>query len=316
LSKHLDLRHGIPSHDTFGRVFGQLDPGEFERVFLQWIQVVYRKTEGEIVAIDGKTLRRSGDSAHGLGPLHVVQAWAQANHLILGQVKTDAASNEIEAVPRLLEILDVKGCIVTLDAMGTQREIAQKIVDKRGDYVLALKGNQGLLHEEVREYWKDPELPEKEYDAYETVEKGHGRIETRRYRVSDKIDWLQVRSEWAGLRSIGMVESERMVAGHSSLQRRYYLTSLKPDARQLAKAIRAHWEIENKVHWCLDVMFREDHSRARVKYAAQNLALLRRLSLNILRKDVNSKKSLNIRRKLASWNPDYLGALLAGNFNA
>lgn len=313
LAKYVDLSNGIPSHDTFGRVFAQLDPKEFEKGFMSWVQGVYQKTEGEIIAIDGKTLRGTQQKAHFRGPLHLVSAWAQANHLLLGQVKTEDKSNEIEAVPRLLEILDLKGCIVTLDAMGCQRDLAQAIRAKGADYVLALKGNQGTLHEDVKQYWEDPALPQEEYEQYETIEKGHGRIETRRYRITSKISWLEPRLDWEGLQSIGMVESERVVGEAKTLESRYYLTSLKPDPKEFARAIRAHWEIENKVHWCLDVSFREDHSRARIKHAAQNLALLRRLALNLLRKDSTSKKSLNVKRHLAAWNPHYLESLLAKN---
>jgi predicted transposase YbfD/YdcC len=312
-SKYVDLSNSIPSHDTFARVFSQLNPKEFEKVFLGWIQSVYQKTKGEIVSIDGKSVRRAHDKKHGLGPLHLVNAWAHTNHLVLGQVKTEGLGTEIEAIPKLLQILDVKGCIVTIDAIGCQKEIAREIQEKKADYVLALKGNQELLHEEVREYWNDPGLPAHEYDTYETVEKGHGRIEIRHYRVSDKIDWLSVRKDWRGLTSIGMVESKRIIGEQTTIQRRYYLTSLKANAKQLAKAIRSHWEVENKVHWWLDVLFQEDQSRARVKHAAQNLALLRRLSLNILRRDLNSKKSLNIRSRLAGWKTEYLETLLNGN---
>ena len=312
-SKFISLKNGIPSHDTFGRVFAQLDPKEFGRVFLEWIQSVYKKTKGEVIAIDGKTVCGTQDKARGWEALHVVNAWASANRLILGQEKSTGGSNEIETVPRLLTILDVKGCIVTLDAMGCQKDIAEKIQDKKGDYVLALKGNQGLLHEEVRQYWDDSKLPKNEYDEYETADKGHGRHEIRRYRISSQLEWLTVRKDWKGLKSIGMVESMRTIDGQTTVQRRYYLSSLGADARELAKAVRTHWEVENKAHWCLDVMFNEDRSRARVKFAAENLALLRRLSLNILRKDTDSKQSLRIRRNMASWKTEYLEHLLAQN---
>lgn len=311
--KFIDLKHGIPSHDTFGRVFAQLDPKEFGRVFLEWIQSVYRKTKGEVIAIDGKTVCGTQDKARGWEALHVVNAWASANRLILAQEKSTGGSNEIETIPRLLEILDVKGCIVTLDAMGCQKDIAERIQDKKGDYVLALKGNQGLLHEDVRQYWSDPQLPRKEYDEYETADKGHGRHEVRRYRISSQLEWLTVREDWKGLQSIGMVESTRTIRGETTVQRRYYLSSLKANARELAKAVRTHWEVENKAHWCLDVLFHEDRSRSRLKFAAENLALLRRLSLNILRRDVGAKQSLRIRRQMASWKTEYLEHLLAQN---
>jgi len=313
LSQYVDLSNGIPSHDTFGRVFAQLDPREFEKSFLSWVQGVYRKTEGEVIAIDGKALRGSKQPRRGQEALHLVSAWASANHLLLGQVETDGTSNEIEAIPRLLGILDLKGCIVTIDAIGCQREIVERIQDKKADYVIALKGNQGTMHDDVRRYWEDSELSREEYDEYETLEKGHGRIETRTYRVTEKIKWLTARESWKGLRSIVMVEHQRDIGEHRSRERRYYLTSLKAQAREIAKAIRTHWEIENKVHWCLDVTFREDQSTVRIREAARNFALLRRLAMNMLRKDVATKKSINMKRHLAAWDPKYLELVLAIN---
>ena len=313
LSKYVDLSNGIPSADTFGRVFAQLSPQEFEKGFLSWIRGVYEKTEGEVIAIDGKTLRGSRHTSIGQSPLHLVSAWASANRLLLGQVETEDKSNEIEAIPRLLAILDLKGCIVTIDAMGCQSEIAKKIQEKGSDYVLALKGNQGTLHEDVKQYWEDPELPKKEYDEYETTEKGHGRIEVRRCRVTDQIQWLEPRKEWMGLRSIVEIESQRRKGEQNTVERRYYLTSLKADAREVAKAIRVHWEIENKVHWCLDVTFREDQSTVRIKQAARNFALLRRLAMNMLRKDTSTKRSLNLKRHRAALKPEYLELVLAIN---
>jgi len=314
LKRYVELPYGIPSADTFGRVFAQIAPQEFEKGFLSWVRGVYKKTEGEVIAIDGKTLRgsRRGGS-FGQGPLHLVSAWASSNRLFLGQVETDEKSNEIEAVPRLLEILDLKGCIVTLDAMGCQTDIVAKIREKKADYVLALKGNQGTLHEDVKQYWGDSKLPKEEYDEFTTVEKGHGRLETRIYRITDQIGWLGPREDWKGLQSIAMVDSQREIGEQKTLERRYYLTSLKPDSKAFAKAIRAHWEIENKVHWCLDVTFREDRSTVWIKQAARNLSLLRRLALNMLRKDASNKKSLNMRRYRAALNPKYLELVLAIN---
>jgi predicted transposase YbfD/YdcC len=313
LKRYVDLSNGIPSADTFGRVFAQLAPKEFEKGFLSWVGGVYEKTKGEVIAIDGKTLRGSRHTSVGQSPLHLVSAWASANRLLLGQVETDEKSNEIEAVPRLLEILDLKGCIVTIDAMGCQTDIAEKIRDKKADYVLALKGNQGTLHEDVKRYWEDPKLPKEEYEEYETVEKGHGRLEIRKYRITDKLDWLEPREEWKGLRSIAMVESSREIGERKTQEHRYYLTSLKADSKQFAKAIRAHWEIENKVHWCLDVTFREDKSTVWIKQAARNFALLRRLAMNMLRKETSIKRSLNMKRHRAALRPEYLELVLAIN---
>lgn len=236
LSRYVAFPHGIPSSDTFGRVFAQITPAEFEKGFMSWVRGVYEKTEGEVIAIDGKTLRgsrRGGSLAQ--SPLHLVSAWASSNRLLLGQVETEEKSNEIEAVPRLLEILDLKGCIVTLDAMGCQTETAARIQEKKADYVLALKGNQGTLHEDVKQYWEDPKLPRKEYDEYVTVDKGHGRIETRTYRITNQIRWLEPRKDWQGLQSIAMVESRREIGEHITVEGRYYLTSLKPEAKAFAR---------------------------------------------------------------------------------
>ena len=313
LSKYLDLAHGIPSHDTFARVFAQLDPREFQKGFLSWIQSVYQKTQGEIISIDGKTLRRSHDASKAQEPLHLISAWADANHLVLGQLKSEGKTNEILSIPKLLDILDLTGCIVTLDAMGTQKEIARKIQDKKADYVLALKANHGLLPQDVQHYWLDPSLPASEYDLYETTEKDHGRIEIRRYKITSAISWLQPRTDWAGLKSIGIVESQRIFKNHSTTETRFFLTTLKSNAKEFAKAVRAHWEIENTLHWSLDVCFREDQSRARIKFSAENFAALRRLALNILKKETSSKSSLNVKRLQAALNDAYLDSLLSIN---
>lgn len=310
LERFVAFPHGIPSHDTFGRVFAQLDSRAFHESFLTWVKAVSLQTEGQIISIDGKTLRRSHDRAKGKEALHLVSAWVQANHLLLGQVKTEDKSNEIKAVPELLEMLDVKGCIVTVDAMGTQKEIAEKIQDKGGDYVMALKGNHELVHKEVQSYWSDGDLPESDYHSYETADKGHGRIEIRRYRISGKIDWFADKKQWKGLQSIGMVESERTVGEQTTIERRYYLTSLKADAGELARAVRGHWSIENQLHWSLDVSFHEDQCRVRLRRSAENFALLRRMALHILKKDTASKKSLNRKRRQAAMDPSYLEGLL------
>lgn len=310
LSRFIDVSAGIPSHDTFGRVFAQLDPLEFQKSFLSWVRAVSLQISGQIVSIDGKTLRRSHDQAKGIGPLHLVSAWAQGSHLVLGQVKTEEASNEIEAIPRLLEMLHLKNCIVTLDAIGTQKTIAQKLQTKKADYVLALKGNHGLLHDDIKTYWEDPGLPESEYQAFETTDKDHGRLETRRYRITDQLQWLTPKQDWPGLKTIGMVQSERIIGDQKTVQRRYYLSSLGPNAQEFARAVRAHWEIENQLHWSLDVSFREDQCRVRVKHAAENFALLRRIALHLLKKDTSSKKSINRKRFRAALDPAYLEVIL------
>lgn len=312
LRQYVELPHGIPSHDTFGRVFAQIDSKAFQESFLSWVKLVNLKKPREIISIDGKTLRRSHDRGKGKEALHLVSAWACANHLVLGQVKTDDKSNEITAIPELLKLLDLCGSIVTVDAMGTQKEIAEEIQDKKADYVMALKGNHQLLHDEVKKYWEDPQLPESEYQAFETADKGHGRIEIRRYKISDHLQWLEPKTKWKGLQTIGMVESERMIGEQKTIERRYYLSSLKADAKEFARAVREHWSIENQLHWSLDVSFREDQCRVRIQRATENFALLRRMALHILKKDKTQNKSINRKRWLAAMNPNYLQTLLGG----
>lgn len=312
LSRYVDLTHGIPSHDTFGRVFALLDSKKFQESFLEWIESVHQKTQGRIVAIDGKSLRRSHDRAKDKEALHLVHAWASENHMLLGEVKTDVKSNEITAIPELLKLLDLHGAIVTIDAMGTQREIVGDIVSKGGDYVIALKGNQRVFHEEVKQYWEDSEL-RKQADYYKTTEKDHGRLEERCYWSTEDLSWFQDKSQWTGLCSIGCVESKRTIQGETSLERRYYLSSLKQDAKELARAVRAHWAIENNLHWVLDVVFREDESRVRIGHAAENFALLRRMALQLLKRDTISKVGLKARRLKAGWSNAYLESVLFRN---
>lgn len=312
LRRYIELPHGIPSHDTFGRVFALLDPEEFQKCFLSWIRSIYQRTCREVIAIDGKTLRRSHDRHNGIEALHLVQAWASENHLMLGAVRTEEGSNEIPAIPKLLKLLELKGAIVTLDAMGTQQEIAREIVERKADYVMALKGNQGLLHEDVKTYWADEKLQHKA-DCYKVVEKGHGRIEQRTYWMTTDVDWLEPKGQWRGLRSIGMVEAQRTVGEQTTTERRYYLSSLKADARELAKAVRSHWTIENSLHWVLDIAFREDECRVRQGYAAENFALLRRLAVNLLKKETAAKVGIKAKRLKAGWGSAYLEKVLWGN---
>lgn len=312
LGQYVELPHGIPSHDTFGRVFAQIDSKAFQESFLSWVKLVTLKMPGQIISIDGKTLRRSHDRVKGKKALHLVSAWVSANHLVLGQIKTEDKSNEITAIPELLNLLDLCGSIVTVDAMGTQKEIAKHIQDKKADYVMALKGNQGLLHEEVKTFWEDPKLSESEYQSHETVDKGHGRFEIRRYKISDQIGWLEPKQEWKGLRTIGVVESERTIGEQKTVERRYYISTLKPDAREFARAVREHWGIENQLHWSLDVSFREDQCRVRIQRAAENFALLRRMALHMLKQDKTTNKSLNRKRWLAAMDTDYLRLILGG----
>jgi predicted transposase YbfD/YdcC len=312
LSQLLELPNGIPSHDTFGRVFAALDPAQFAEVFTLWTQSLRQSLSGEIVALDGKTLRRSGGAAR--SPVHLVSAWAVGNRLVLGQLRTAEKSNEITAVPELLRRLELAGCIVTLDAMGCQKTIAHEIHEADADYVLALKANHEVLHEEIQTFLDDAlenptHLPEA--SLHQTVEKDHGRIETRRYLCTGALDWLSVRGQWAALRSVAVVQAERTIGGHTTRERRYYLSSLPPEAPALARAIRGHWGIENSLHWVLDVAMNEDQCRVRTGHAATNLATLRHLALNLLRQDTTKKRGVRTKQKIAAWDNRYLLKLLS-----
>ena len=314
LKQFLELPAGIPSHDTFNRVLRLLDPLQFQACFLRWMQAVAAATAGEVVAIDGKALRRSFDKGTAKRAIHMVSAWATANGVVLGQRKVDAKSNEITAIPELLDLLALKGCIVTIDAMGCQRTIAQKIVEQGADYVLALKGNQPTLEQAVEHFFvtgPQAEAHRTRSDSHEQTEQGHGRVETRCAWISEELEAELKAAAWPGLRSIGMVEATRTVAGETSVEQRFYLTSLPPEAPQFARAVRNHWGIENKLHWTLDVTFREDQSRLRTGHGAENCAVLRHIALNLLRQEP-STKSMPRKRLACALNPDYLLKVLLG----
>jgi predicted transposase YbfD/YdcC len=318
----LSLRSGIPSHDTFNRLFAALDPKAFLDCFLRWTQSVRQAVPQEIVALDGKALRRAMNKDQTLK--YVVSAWAEHNGLVLGQLKVADKSNEISAVPQLLRVLELSGCIVTVDAMGCQKKIAKEIVEADADYVLALKGNQETVHQEVKTFLdqtlaeqQGPRLPGAKLSpaaatlaAWQTVEKDHGRLEIRRYYQSAQLAWFADLQKWEGLRSVGMVEAVRQIDGQQTMERRYFLSSLPLDVQPFARAVRGHWGVENKLHWVLDVCFREDQSRARAGYAAENLATLRRLALNLLRREKTKKRGIKGKQLNAGWNHTYLLQLL------
>ena len=316
LETFLELPHGIPSHDTFNRVFAALDPQRFLDCFLRWTQSLRAAVAEEIVALDGKALRRAINQ--GDCPKVVVSAWAADNGLALGQLKVHDKTNEITAVPQLLRVLELAGCIVTLDAMGCQKAIAKEIQEADAEYVLALKGNQGRTHAEIKSYLDDAiARGAKELAFVETVDKGHGRLEVRRYWQSGRLDWFEDRSGWEGLQSVGVVESERESNGERTVERRYYLSSLSVEVERFSRAVRGHWAIENQLHWVMDVLFKEDQSRARSGYAAENLATLRRWALNLIKCDQEkTKRSLKGRMKTAGWDNRYLLHLLGLNLIA
>jgi len=313
----LELPHGIPSHDTFGDVFRVLDSDQFRRGFIQWVQAVNEVTGGQIVPIDGKKLRRSHDKTLGKNAIHMVSAWAAENHVVLGQIKVDDKSNEITAIPQLLDLLEISGCIVTIDAMGCQREIARKIVeDKDADYVLALKGNQGGLFEDVKGLFEHAqEVGFENCEHYRTEEKGHGRREVREcWTASDSESLASIQSlaDWQDLRTVIMVKSKRFVGDKRSEESRYYISSLSGDAEQALEAVRGHWGIENKVHWVLDIAFREDDCRIRKGNGAQNFAILRHIALNLLKQEKTAKCGVKNKRLKAGWDESYLLKVLSG----
>lgn len=313
----LDLPHGIPTHDTFNRVFAALDPAAFRAAFAAWMAAITGVLPAQVIALDGKTLRGSQDQRLGKSAIHLVSAWATANQLVLAQVKVDDKSNEITALPALLQQLALRGCIVTLDALGCQRTIAAQIVAQQADYVLALKDNQPTLAAEVQECFAQVDAEGRHAAGVErttTTDKGHGRLEVRRHTVlsdPEALAWLQDGRQWPGLAAVGRVEAERRVGEKRSRETRYYLLSQALAAAAFGAAVRSHWGIENQVHWVLDMTFAEDRSRVRSKHAAENLAVLRHLALNLLRRAPTRRPvSLKAKRLAAGWDTDYLLEIL------
>ena len=307
----LGLEHGIPSHDTFGAVYAAINTEQFSDCFSRWVADIASLTEGEVIAIDGKCLRRSLDKASKKAAIYRVSAWAQQNSLVLGQVKVDAKSNEITAIPKLLSRLDIAGAVVTIDAMGCQKSIAKQIKQQGGDYVLSLKGNQGNLHDDVKTYFTSSLSPAVATVSYDGE---HGRIETRSLRATADIAWLQKRHDWQGLQSIIAVTAKREIGDKVSEETRYFISSLNADDPQrLERVVRAHWAIENNLHWVLDVAFDEDSNRTRHGHSAANLSVIRHIALNLIKAEKSTKVGVKIKRLKAGWDDNYLLRILGLN---
>jgi predicted transposase YbfD/YdcC len=317
LKTFLELPNGIPSHDTFGRVFSLLDAEQFQKAFYEWVWAINEIVQGQIINIDGKRLGGSGDKPLGKRAIYMVSAWAEENELVLGQRKVDEKSNEITAIPELLKLLAISGCIVTIDAIGTQTQIAQTIREAQANYVLSVKENQGHLFEDISVLFAVDQADNFKYAVFEhhkTVNKGHGRIEIREcWSTSDPAYLKLIRGQenWAGLQSIAMVACTRIVAGKETKTLRYYISSLPSDAKRLLHIVRRHWAIENELHWVLDVALNEDHSRVRKDRAPENLAVLRHIALNLLKQEKTAKGGIHAKQLQAAWNDDYLLKVLS-----
>lgn len=307
-TEQLGLEYGIPSHDTFGEVYAAIDSEQFSDCFSNWVADLASLTDGEVIAIDGKCLRRSVDKASKKAAIHMVSAWAQHNSLVLGQVKVDDKSNEITAIPKLLSRLDIAGAVVTVDAMGCQKKIAEQIKQQNGDYVFSLKGNQGTLHDDVKTYFTSslsPAIASVSYDGE------HGRIETRTIRATSDIAWLQERHNWNGLQSIIAITSKREIGDKMTEETRYFISSLgADDPKRLERVVRAHWSIENNLHWVLDVAFDEDSNRTRKGHSASNMSVIRHIALNLIKSEKSSKVGIKTKRLKAGWDNEYLMRIL------
>jgi predicted transposase YbfD/YdcC len=313
LAQLLDLRNGIPSHDRFNAIFAAIKPAEFEKCLLSWITTLHEITDGQVIAIDGKTLRCSFDTASSKAAIHMVSAWATANHISLGQVVVDAKSNEITAIPKLLEMLELSGSLVTIDAMGCQTKIARKIVDAEADYCLAVKGNQPTLHRGIADFFDDhleDDFARTKVRRYQTHEKGHGREETRYYFLCPVPENLPDRSRWAHLKAIGIAINNTQRDGKDCNDVRYYILSKYVARRRFAGAVREHWGIENHLHWQLDVTFQEDQCRLRKGHADTNFSILRRTALSLLKNESTAKVGIKNKRLTAGWDESYLAKVL------
>ncbi len=310
----LELENGIPSHDTFRRVFILLDNIELKTLFVEWLRSAVSLRQGSLVNIEGKNLCGSREPLKGKKALNIVSAWAKDASVVLGQVRCEEKSKEITAIPELLNILDLAGCIVTIDAIGCQKNSVANIIEKEADYVISLKGNQGNLHQEIKDYLDWAErigFTEIGYDYCETLEKGHGRIEARRCWVTEEIGWLESKEDWKNLKTVVMVEAIREVIGkEKTVERRYFISSLEANATELLRCVRGPWAIENELHWCLDIGFREDNCQVREAVSAENLATLRHIGINLLKQEKSSKRGIEGKRKKAGWDENYLRKVL------
>jgi predicted transposase YbfD/YdcC len=306
----LELPNGIPSHDTFGRVFALLEPARFEECFMSWVSELATASAGRLIAVDGKTIRRSLDAANGKTAIHMVSAWCQTNHMVLGQLATDDKSNEITAIPRLLKLLDLQGAVVTIDAIGCQKDIVGQIADQGGDYILQLKGNQNAFHAETVQLFAQclrDDCHGIAYSTTTTTDGDHGRIEERQLWATSEVGWFSERQKWKNLRSLIRVRAKRTVGEQTSTEDHYYISSLRADnASKLLSYIRGHWGIENGLHWCLDISFADDQRRMRQGHAAENFARLSRIALNLLKAEKTNDGGIKTKRLCCGWDHDYL----------